>query len=58
MFACCRSALLDSVDQVPALDGLVSSGGRLNVARALATLRGSSFDPLPTACECSAVATG
>jgi hypothetical protein len=35
-----RAALLASVDPVPALAGRVSSGGRLNVAQALAALRG------------------
>lgn len=37
---CCRAALLSSVDRVPALKGKLQTGGRLNVARALATLLG------------------
>lgn len=44
----CRSALLGSVDKLPALNGLVSSGGRLNVAKAIAALRGSPAPWLPT----------
>jgi hypothetical protein len=43
---CCRSALLD-VDPVPALSGQVSSGGRLNVARAMATLLSEFPRPPP-----------
>lgn len=34
----CRGALLSSTDAVPALSGKISSGGRLNVGRALASL--------------------
>ncbi|KAL4458872.1 hypothetical protein ABPG75_013737 [Micractinium tetrahymenae] len=34
----CRDALLSSADPVPALAGKISCGGRLNVARALASL--------------------
>ncbi|KAL4443920.1 hypothetical protein ABPG75_011657 [Micractinium tetrahymenae] len=37
-----RSALLSSVDPVPELQGLVATGGRLNVARALASLLNST----------------
>ncbi|KAL4426150.1 hypothetical protein ABPG77_007432 [Micractinium sp. CCAP 211/92] len=40
-----RSALLSSVDTKPALAGVCSSGGRLNVAKAAATLLGQ---PTPT----------
>ncbi|KAL4421171.1 hypothetical protein ABPG77_003354 [Micractinium sp. CCAP 211/92] len=42
-----RAALLGSVDQVPALAGKVTSGGRLNVQRALATLLGTQLPPAP-----------
>lgn len=47
-----RSALLSSVDQVPALADKVTSKGRLNVARALAALLGrpAPWFPAP-ACE-------
>lgn len=41
----CRDALLGSVDPVPALKGTVSTGGRLNVAKALSLLLG---EPTPT----------
>ncbi|KAL4426153.1 hypothetical protein ABPG77_007435 [Micractinium sp. CCAP 211/92] len=37
-----RDALLGSVDPIPELQGLVATGGRLNVARALATLLNST----------------
>lgn len=51
----CRRALLESVDQRPALQGKVVTGGRLNVARALARLTGKP-DPAPItpSCECGA----
>ncbi len=50
----CRAALLGSVDQVPALAGKVTSGGRLNVQRALATLLGTQLPPAPPpSCETS-----
>lgn len=37
---CHRKALLDGVDKVPALTNRVITGGRLNVAKALAKLLG------------------
>lgn len=43
--ACCRAALLGSVDTSAALAGVCSSGGRLNVAKAVASLLGQ---PTPT----------
>lgn len=51
-----RAALLSSVDPVPVLVGKVSTGGRLNVARALATLLGLAEPPAlpPPQCECLA----
>lgn len=36
--ACRRQALLSSVDVLPSLEGLVATGGRLNVARAMGHL--------------------
>ena len=42
----CRNALLD-VDLVPALSGKVASGGRLNVARAMASLLRGYSPPQP-----------
>ncbi|PRW20999.1 subtilisin-like serine protease [Chlorella sorokiniana] len=42
-----RAALLSSVDQVPALRGKLITGGRLNVARAMATLLGQPPPYLP-----------
>ena len=47
---CRRTALLSSVDVVPALAGKVISGGRLNVANAMAALRGLPPPP-PLGCE-------
>lgn len=44
-----RNALLSSVDAIPALATKVSSGGRLNVAKALATLLGKPYPYVPTA---------
>lgn len=41
----CRAALLNGVDAAPALTGACSSGGRLNVAKAVASLLGG---PAPT----------
>lgn len=43
----CRRALVSTVDKVPALKGKVSSGGRLNVARALAALLGRPVPNVP-----------
>lgn len=54
----CRTALLTSVDPVPALSGWVATGGRLNVARALSVLLGTPepSPPLPVQCERQGVA--
>ncbi|KAL4428330.1 hypothetical protein ABPG75_002419 [Micractinium tetrahymenae] len=43
-----KKAIIGSVDKVPALKGKVSSGGRLNVARALATLLGRPTPTVPS----------
>ncbi|PSC70176.1 Extracellular basic protease [Micractinium conductrix] len=40
-----RNALLNSVELLPSLAGVVSSGGRLNVRRALAALLGQPLPP-------------
>lgn len=50
-----RSALLSSVDVVPALAGKVSSGGRLNIAWALATVQ-QSYPPYLPPRQCEALA--
>jgi hypothetical protein len=52
-FCAYRGALLSSVDPVPSLATLLVTGGRLNVARALAALLGTSAPtpPPPTYCE-------
>jgi thermitase len=42
-----RNAILDGVDEVPALDGLVATGGRLNLANAVDIIL--STDGLPAA---------
>ena len=47
-----RAALLSSVDRVPALEGRMVSGGRLNVAAALAALLGAPAPyHSPISCE-------
>lgn len=48
-----RAALMSGVDKVPALNNRVISGGRLNVAKALAKLLGRPEPPAPAkpACE-------
>lgn len=44
--------MLDSVDKIPSMQGRVATGGRLNVARALARLQGQPDPPAPTVnCE-------
>lgn len=46
-----KAALLSSVDKQPSYAGRVASGGRLNVARALAALLGTPA-PQPPAVSC------
>lgn len=49
----CRAALLSSVDQVPALQGkLITGGGRLNMGRAVAALLGAPDPPAPALQPC------
>ncbi|KAL4457641.1 hypothetical protein ABPG75_012506 [Micractinium tetrahymenae] len=42
-----KNALLRGVDPIPALEGRLASGGRLNVQRALAVLLGDPLPPTP-----------
>lgn len=47
-----KSAILSSVDLVPALDGTSITGGKLNAARALTRLMGAPDPFIPTTtCE-------
>jgi hypothetical protein len=49
----CRDALFTSVDKTSELEGLVASGGRVNVGRALVTLLGSPASPPQPPTQCA-----
>ena len=48
----CSNAILSSADVGPGLQGLVATGGRLNVARALAALLGTEEPAQPAQPSC------
>src|SRR5688572_25243312 len=55
-----RDAVLSSVDQVPALSGWLTTGGRLNAGRAMAAILGVPAPPPtpPLPCEYATASAG